>query len=512
MSAVCTVCDLTLVLETCKSCKICCCKVCFQSHKSWCNTLKDNTFHLCNLHKNQVQEYCNNCCELICVECRTTKHCRHEISSMKDAAKNIIGKIPTISNDISNKAGELKKKIQHYAQESSIGKRLVPCIEEEERRLYTVIAGVKVKLITQIENFVTFQRFNKELLQKVDEMTAIIKTLRKEEFFIIFLSRWSAVMVDLKNYNIKVQKMNSSKFKETRGLLLKNESGVRQFFRNKIIKDDTGLCSDSKVSEFEELSENGPHSSVQYDVSDDEVLVDGFVNIVQLQKDDGNRKSNLEVVEYVNREIERLKEKTDEMIRTQAKITEGKLEMLTSLNPSGESIIQMGSSIFPGVKVSLPTDGSSISDVVDFVLDHICKLNGSLAFMQNFLQSEKDKLEDLTNTQMETNRTNKQLIHFIEEQKKNVLMLKDEIKSRKEQLQKQEDLNYDVNQQFKELQERTRRYQMQNNQTEERYQLVCKKMDDLKLRIQNDYHQLNQKDKVITDLEKMNLHQKKCDR
>lgn len=58
-------------------------------------------------------------------------------------------------------------------------------------------------------------------------------------------------------------------------------------------------------------------------------------------------------------------------------------------------------------------------------------------------------------------------------------MLKNEIKSTKEQRQKQDDLNDDLN---KKLQERTRQYQLENNQTEERYQLVCKEKDDLKLR------------------------------
>lgn len=61
-------------------------------------------------------------------------------------------------------------------------------------------------------------------------------------------------------------------------------------------------------------------------------------------------------------------------------------------------------------------------------------------------------------------------------------MLKNEIKSTKEQRQKQDDLNDDLNKKLKELQERTRQYQLENNQTEERYQLVCKEKDDLKLR------------------------------
>lgn len=235
MSSLCTICDLQMVIETCKSCRIYCCKVCFQSHKRWCNIFKDNNFHLCNLHKNQVQAYCNNCCELICAECRTTQHIRHEISPMKDAAKHIIGKIPSISSDINKKAGKLKKQIQHYAQENSIGERLVPCIEEEERRLLTLIAGVKVKVITQIENFEAFQQSNKDLLQIVDEMTAMLHNLWKEEFCIMFLSRWSAVMLGLKKYETKLQEMNILKFKETKGILLKTESGVRQYFRNKIM-------------------------------------------------------------------------------------------------------------------------------------------------------------------------------------------------------------------------------------------------------------------------------------
>lgn len=62
------------------------------------------------------------------------------------------------------------------------------------------------------------------------------------------------------------------------------------------------------------------------------------------------------------------------------------------------------------------------------------------------------------------------------------LVLNNEIKSRKEQRQRLEDLNDDVNNKFKELQERTRRYQLEKNQTEERYQLACKEKDDLKLR------------------------------
>lgn len=235
MSGLCTICDLQMVIETCKSCKIYCCKVCFRSHKHWCNTLQDNNFHLCKHHKNQVQVYCNKCCELICAECRTTQHSRHEISPMKDAAKNISGKIPSISTDISNKAGELKKQIQHYAQENSIGKRLFPCIEEEERRLLALIAGVKVKVITQIENFEAFQKSNEDLLQIVDEMTAILQTLWKEEFCIIFLSRWSAVRSGLRNYETKLQEINLMKLKETKGILLRTESGVRQYFRNKIM-------------------------------------------------------------------------------------------------------------------------------------------------------------------------------------------------------------------------------------------------------------------------------------
>lgn len=62
------------------------------------------------------------------------------------------------------------------------------------------------------------------------------------------------------------------------------------------------------------------------------------------------------------------------------------------------------------------------------------------------------------------------------------IVLKNEIKSTKEQRQKQDDLNDDLNKKLKELQERTRQYQLENNQTEERYQLVCKEKDDLKLR------------------------------
>lgn len=53
-------------------------------------------------------------------------------------------------------------------------------------------------------------------------------------------------------------------------------------------KDDslsTCLSSDYDISEFETV--NVSYSSVHYDISDDEVLDDGFVNIVQLQKDDG---------------------------------------------------------------------------------------------------------------------------------------------------------------------------------------------------------------------------------
>ncbi|CAG2254446.1 unnamed protein product [Mytilus edulis] len=345
--------------------------------------------------------------------------------------------------------------------------------------------------------------------QIVDEMTAILHNLWKEEFCIMFLSRWSAVMLGLKKYETKLQEMNILKFKETKGILLKTESGVRQYFRNKIIKDDslsTCLCSDSDVSEFETV--NDPHSSVHYDISDDEVLEDGFVNIVQLQKDDGNEKPISEELKYVTKEIERLKKGTDELIRTREKTAEGKLEILRPLNPSEESIVHMGSRILLGIKDSLPTDSSSISDVVDFVLDHISKLNGNLASIQYVLQIEKDKLEDLTITQTETNRTNKQLKHVIEEQKKNILVLNNEIKSRKEQRQRQEDLNDDVNNKFKELQERTRRYQLEKNQTEERYQLACKEKDDLKLRIQQAFYQINQKEKAITDLEKMNRHQK----
>ncbi|VDI74532.1 Hypothetical predicted protein, partial [Mytilus galloprovincialis] len=88
------------------------------------------------------------------------------------------------------------------------------------------------------------------------------------------------------------------------------------------------------------------------------------------------------------------------------------------------------------------------------------------------------------------------------------IVLKNEIKSTKEQRQKQDYLNDDLNKKLKELQERTRQYQLENNQTEERYQLVCKEKDDLKLRLQQAFDQLNQKDKAKTDLEKMNLHQK----
>lgn len=60
------------------------------------------------------------------------------------------------------------------------------------------------------------------------------------------------------------------------------------------------------------------------------------------------------------------------------KTAEGKLEILRPLNPSEESIVHMGSRILLGIKDSLPTDSSSISDVVDFVLDHISKLYGNL--------------------------------------------------------------------------------------------------------------------------------------